>query len=228
MAKLAIIHTTLATTTALPPLAAEILPGVTLRHFVDDTILPQLIENGGDLSAIQPRLVQYAVYAEQSGADLILCACSSIGELVPVAQQRLKIPFLRIDEPMAEEAVRSAATIGVVATLDTTLGPTSRLLQQKAAEAGKAVALKKHLVAGAYEKLLVGDAAGHDDLVVESLSKLAAECDMVVLAQASMARVLPRLTPDDAARCVSSPRLGLEKVHSLLKGLGWLPQAPCC
>jgi Asp/Glu/hydantoin racemase len=219
MSTLAIIHTTLATTISLPPLAAEILPAVTLRNFVDDTILPKLIENGGNLSEVEGRIIQYAQFAEQSGADVILCACSSIGEIVPLAQQSLHIPFLRIDEPMAEEAVRIGKTIGVAATLETTLGPTSRLIQQKATESGKEIILLKNLVEGAYAKLTAGDSAGHDALLLENLDLLAAAADVVVLAQASMARVLPQLPAAISARFLTSPRSGLEKVCTILKGL---------
>jgi aspartate/glutamate racemase len=219
MSTLAIIHTTLATTISLPPLAAEILSGVTLRNFVDDTILPKLIENGGNLSEVEGRINQYAQFAEQSGADVILCACSSIGEIVPLAQQSLHIPFLRIDEPMAEEAVRIGKTIGVAATLETTLGPTSRLIQQKATESGKEIILLKNLVEGAYAKLTAGDSAGHDALLLENLDLLAAAADVVILAQASMARVLPQLPAAISARFLTSPRSGLEKVRTILKGL---------
>ena len=44
MHKLAIIHTTPATVEPLKALAAEIVPGVNVVNFVDDSILPQLRE----------------------------------------------------------------------------------------------------------------------------------------------------------------------------------------
>ena len=50
-------------------------------NFVDDSILPQLAENGGNVSDVQDRLVSYARFAEQAGAHIILEAWSSVGEL---------------------------------------------------------------------------------------------------------------------------------------------------
>jgi aspartate/glutamate racemase len=220
MAKLAIIHTTLATTTSLPALASEVLPGISVFNFVDDTILPQLIKNGGKLSDVEDRVIQYARYAEQAGADVILCACSSIGEIVLNAQQHLHIPFLRIDEPMAEFAVQYAiSSIGVAATLETTLGPTSRLVSQKAKEIYKHIHLTPMLIEGAYQKLTTGDGAGHDELLVAKLTELAQKTDVVVLAQASMARVLNCLPAHLSTRFLTSPQMGLEKVREVIGAL---------
>jgi aspartate/glutamate racemase len=216
MAKLAILHTSLATTVSLPPLAAEILPGISLHHFVDDTILPQLLANGGKTSEVEERVIQYARFAEQAGADVILCACSSIGEIVPAAQRFLSIPILRIDETMAEKAIVNGGSIGVAATLETTLEPTSRLITQKALKAGKEITMLKKLIEGAYQRLIAGDAAGHDELVLQGLAELATQTEIIVLAQASMARVLNQLPAADAARFLTSPRLGLQQVRKVL------------
>jgi Asp/Glu/hydantoin racemase len=218
MTKLAIIHTTPATLDTLKALAAELLPGGEVVNFVDDSILPQLAQNGGDLSAVEERLVHYARFAEQVGADLVLEACSSVGELVPRMRAAVRIPVVRIDEAMAEEAVRTAARIGVAATLATTLEPTVRLLQAKAAALGRSVELRPTLVAGAYQRLMAGDKDGHDTLIVEALAALAPQVDAVVLAQASMARVLPRLPEAERGKFYTSPRLGMLRVKGVLEG----------
>ena len=103
------------------------------------------------------------------------------------------------------------------ATLATTLNPTLRLLEAKAQAAGKDIKVKPVLVASAYERLMAGDKDGHDTLLVEALSELARETEVVVLAQASMARVLPRLPEQERAKMLSSPRLGMEAVRQALK-----------
>ena len=88
MPKIAILYTTPVTVEPLRALAAELLPGVQVVNFVDDSILPQLVETSG-LRAVEPRLVQYAPFAEEVGAEAILSACSSVGELsgLPAEQQ---------------------------------------------------------------------------------------------------------------------------------------------
>ncbi len=220
MKRLAIIHTTAATVEPLKALAAEMLPGCEILNWVDDSILPQLARNGGQLDAVEERLVQYARIAANVGADVILEACSSVGECVAAMQQEVSIPIVRIDEAMAEQAVRSGTFIGVAATLETTLNPTTRLLQAQARKLGKQVEVKPVLVQGAYAKLMAGDKEGHDALLVQALSKLAQTVDVVVLAQASMARVVPQLSQADQAKFLTSPRLGMERVGIAMGSLG--------
>jgi Asp/Glu/hydantoin racemase len=219
MPKLAIIHTTSATVDSMKALAAEMLTGCELVNFVDDSILPQLGKNGGDLTEVEERLVHYARFAEQVGADVILEACSSVGEVVTKMQSAVSIPIVRIDDEMTEQAVQQGDHIGVAATLQTTLQPTTRLLQHKAYQAGKEVEILPLLIEGAYQKLMAGDRDGHDNLLVEKLQKLARGVDVVVLAQASMARVLPRLTSADQEKILVSPRLAMGRVQSVLASL---------
>jgi hypothetical protein len=53
----------------------------------------------------------------------------------------------------------------------------------------------------------------HDDLVRAGIEAVAAENDVVVLAQASMARV----AVDSPVPVLSSPRLGMQRVAELLR-----------
>jgi aspartate/glutamate racemase len=220
MRKLAIIHTTPATIEPLKALATETIPGVNVVNFVDDSILPQLRDNGGDVSAVANRLVHYAIFAEEVGAQVILEACSSVGEVVAVMQARVKIPVVRIDEAMAERAVTRGERIGVAATLATTLGPTLRLLQEKATQAGREIQFMPHLIDSAYQKLMAGDPAGHDQDLAAALTELAAQTDAVVLAQASMARVVSKLPENQQARFLSSPQLGMQRVNAVFDEIG--------
>jgi len=216
MSKLAIIHTSSATIEPLKALAREMLPGTEVINFVDDSILPQLRDNGGDLEDVKDRLMHYASFAKQAGADVILNACSSIGELVADMRQQVSIPVVRIDEAMAEKAVTQGSVIGVAATLATTLRPTMRLIQDKADAMGQSIELHPQLVDAAYQRLIAGDAAGHDSILIEALTELAGTADTVVLAQASMARVVPSLPETLRDRFLSSPRLGMERVKAVI------------
>jgi hypothetical protein len=121
---------------------------------------------------------------------------------------------------MAETAVQRGSRIGVAATLQTTLNPTVTLLQQKAADAGKNVTFEPCLVASAYQKLMAGDKDGHDSDLAAALTRLAQTVDVVVLAQASMARVIARLPQDQQDKFLSSPRLGMEQVKQAVTGQG--------
>jgi aspartate/glutamate racemase len=209
MTKIAILHTSPATLDPLKALAAELMPGVEVINFLDDSILPELARKGGQVDAVASRLIHYARFAQDAGADAILSACSSVGEVAARMRQHVSVPVVRIDDAMADEAVARGRRIGVAATLRTTLQPTTRLLQARADAAGKQVELVPALIDSAYQRLIAGDKDGHDALLVEALAELADRCDVVVLAQASMARVLPRLPNILHGKFLTSPRPGM-------------------
>ncbi len=216
MQKLAIIHTAPVNIEPLNALAGELLPTYEVINLMDDSILPHL-RNGGTIDDIEDRLTQYARIAESIGAEGILHVCSSIRDLVPRVQQHVAIPIVCIDEAMATTAVRDYERIGVVATLPTTLEPTMGLLQRTAAGVDHPVNLVPVLVEGAFGRLQDGDAAGHDALLVEAFQNLVDDVDVVVLAQASMARVVATLPATMQERFLSSPRLGMEHLKAVLE-----------
>jgi hypothetical protein len=81
---------------------------------------------------------------------------------------------------------------------------------------GRAIALDRRLAEGAYAALMAGDQARHDDLVAETIAASAGANDVVVLAQASMARVLPRLAAEQQAKVLTSPPFAVEDVAERL------------
>jgi Asp/Glu/hydantoin racemase len=96
---------------------------------------------------------------------------------------------------LAREAVGAGRRrIGIAATFAPTITPTSQLISEAAGEAGAAIEIVQEVVPGAYDALLSGDEETHDELLSAGVERLAAAgVDVIVLAQISMARVLPRL-----------------------------------
>ena len=217
--RITVIHTSPATIELFGRLIAEQLPQARVSNILDDSILPQLRDNGGRVEEIAPRWRQYARIARDGGAQVILNACSSIGELCAPVARELGIPIVRVDAAMAREAVGRGERIAVAATLRSTLRPTCDLLVQTAQAQGRAVAVEARLADGAYEALIAGDRDGHDDRVAAALADAARDCGVVVLAQASMARVLPRLTPQQQNKCLVSPPLAVASVVEAVRQL---------
>jgi hypothetical protein len=214
----AVIHTSPATVDLFGRMLRERRPELRIVNLLDDSILPELRENGGDLSAIVPRWTQYAGIARERGADLILNACSSVGELCDPVALVVGRPIVRVDAAMAREAVRRSERVAVVATLPTTLRPTSDLIARAAQDMGRSVQVEPLLVEGAYEALMRGDAGDHDSRILLALQGATARNDAVVLAQASMARVAHELAPTDRQKIYASPSFAVEDVLTRLTG----------
>ena len=196
--------------------AAQVLPGARLASIVDDTIIFDINRDGALRPATVRRILRYYSNAADSGADVIFNTCSSIGELVAMGQRLVDVPIVRIDEPMAEEAVARFERIGILATLPSTLAPTQRLISQKAARAGQHVAVVTQVAEGAYQALAAGEAAAHDRLVAKAVERLSHDVDGIVLAQASMARMQNTLAESTGVPVLTSLRSGLEAVKAAL------------
>ena len=127
------------------------------------------------------------------------------------------VPVLRVDQPMADKAVATGKRIGVIATLSTTLEPTADLISRRAVIAGKQIDLTSKLVEGAFEALMSGDGATHDAKVAAALKELSQQVDVIVLAQASMARVVDSLAAaDKRVPILASPGVAVDYLATVL------------
>ncbi|MFL5757221.1 MAG: aspartate/glutamate racemase family protein [Chloroflexota bacterium] len=218
--RLALVHTVGSLEPVFASLARELLPDAEMVHVVDETLLKDAIREGGLTPEIRDRLRAHVADLAPA-ADAILVTCSSMGPAVEIARDETAIPVLRVDEPMADEAVRLGRRIGVLATLSTTLEPTADLVRRRAVAAGRGdTEVVPRVVEGAFDALSRGDRAEHDRLVGDALIELGANVDVVVLAQASMARVADALPPGTLrVPVLSSPRSGMERLAAVVHGL---------
>ncbi len=214
---LGLIHTSATLIPVFNELCKQYLPGVTTFNIVDDSLVRNIRERGELTPAISKRVEDYVASAENSGADYILVTCSSIGPAVEEAAERVSVPVLRVDQPMADMAVQTGTRIGVIATLATTLEPTSDLVKRRATLANKQVELTSIVVDGAFEALMSGGAAKHDQLVGDALRTLAKSVDVILLAQASMARVVDTLSDaDKTVPIVASPPNAIKYLATIM------------
>ena len=214
---LGLIHTSATLVPVFAELCSKYLPGIKVFNIVDDSLIKNTIACGELTPSTSRRVVNYAGSAQEAGADYILFTCSSIGPAVEAAATLTGVPVLRVDQPMADQAVQAGKRIGVIAPLSTTLEPTSDLVRRRAIVAGKEIVLTPVLCEGAFEALMSGDAATHDAKVGAALKNLSTEVDVILLAQASMARVVGTLNEEDKkVPILASPEIAIQYLASIL------------
>jgi Asp/Glu/hydantoin racemase len=217
MKTLGLIHTSATLVPIFQQLTNEFLPKVKTFNIVDDSLIKNVITCGELTPATARRVVKYVGSAEAAGADFILVTCSSIGAAVEASAALTKVPVLRVDQPMADRAVLTGKRIGVIATLPTTLQPTSDLIARRALVANKQIELTSTLCEGAFDALMSGDSGTHDRMVAAALKELSATVDLIVLAQASMARVVETLDPAERkVPILASPAIAIQHIASIL------------
>ncbi len=211
-----IVHTSFVSVEDLTKLFKEIGPEIQVRHIVDDSLLPEVLANGGVTTAVRSRVSAYYRAAQESGADLVFNQCSSVGEAADIAAQLITTPVIKVDQKMAQIACETGTRIAVAATLQTTLGPTCRLIEKTALALGKEITIVPLLIDGAFDHLIAGDRAKHNEMVVAAIQGVIPSVDVVVCAQGSMVAILPALG-ETAVPVLTSPRSGVTHAVETLR-----------
>jgi aspartate/glutamate racemase len=213
-----LLHTVPALAARFDADLAAAVPGARRVHAVDGWLLATAIASGVT-AEVEAAVRAHVRHLAAAGADAVLVTCSSIGEAAEAAAG-VGVPVLRVDAPMAREAVALATApgargrIAVLATLASTLGPTRRLVERTAAADGPPVDVAARVVEGAAAARDAGDGDRADRLVAAAVVEAAAGADVVVLAQASMAGAAARATA--AVPVLTSPAGGVAALAAAL------------
>jgi hypothetical protein len=200
-------------------LAAE-MPDARVLNLLDEGLLTEVERRGGLTPECVDRLVTQIGLVVEAGADAVLLTCTAYSTVVPDVQARVSVvPVLAVDQVMVETAVARASRIGVLATVAAGLEQQREMLERAAARAGKPIEVISSLHPEAMAALQRGDTATHDRLLVDAVPALASQVELVLLAQASMARVA-LLLPDVRVPVLTSPRLAVQRVREVLASVG--------
>ena len=165
---------------------AEANPDIEVYNIMDDSLLVDTRKYNGMTPTIASRMLNYAKAAEASGADGVICTCTSVNHATKMIRPLLNIPMINIEEPVAEMAAKSGKRIGVMGTIPPSPGAISWEIEEKAAEMGQEIEIVPVVVDGAFDVLSAGDRDKHDEMVCEALYKLSKEVDCIAFAQISM------------------------------------------
>lgn len=222
MALVTLIH---ATPVAMPPMidAFAARPDVRLLNLLDEGLLAEISRRGGLSDECKRRMSRQISLAADAGSDAVLTTCNAYSRVVltELAPQFAPLPVLVVDEPMIRQAME-AESVAVLGTVAAGLQAQQELFETIAATARYRPRVTFTLRADAFERLTAGEKDTHDELLAGEIENLAKTADVIVLAQASMARVLDRLPAGYRERVLSSPALAVTAVTSLLG----LPASP--
>lgn len=205
---IAFVHTATAHVGTFERLVMAAAPGTRTRHRVVAPLLCDAQACGADDPALVRRIHEAMIEAACDGVPVVVCTCSTIGAAAERTPTGARFRAMRIDRPMADLAVQSGVRIVLVAALESTLAPTTRLLLESADAHGRRVAIRPLLVPQAWSHFERGDADAYVDAVTAAVRGAGSAADVVVLAQASMAPAADRLA-DLGVPVLASPRLGV-------------------
>lgn len=215
--RIALIH---ATPVAMQPVNEAFRrgwPEVETMNLLEDALSVDLERAGRLDGAMMQRFASLADYARSIGSDGILFTCSAFGAAIEAVARRASIPVLKPNEAMFEEALTQGRTVGLLATFQPSLPSMQQEFLEIARARGQEVTLHTTWVPKAMPALLAGDSQTHDRLIAETASHLS-QCEVVMLAQFSMARALAGVRQAIGATVLSSPDSAVAKLKAVLNG----------
>jgi len=207
--RIALVHALKHSIAPIEASFAQAWPDARLMNLLDDSLSADLARDGKLTDAMTARFLSLGRYAAGTGADAILFTCSAFGPCIEaVAREHAPMPVLKPNEAMIEQATAYGRRIGLLATFAPTLA-------SMPPEFPASVEIVPKLAAGALAALDRGDRAEHDRLVAEASRELRG-CDLIALAQYSMAPAAALAAEASGRPVLTTPDSAVQKLKELL------------
>ncbi len=210
--QIAFLHTAKVHVETFGNLVKELEPTLSALHVVDESLLEDARKHGFT-PELEKRIHQAMQDATSTGARVVVCTCSTIGGIAESSGETSGQGFIsmRIDRAMADEAVNTGKHILVVAALESTLASTRELLEDSARKLDKTPDIKMLYINEAWKHFEAGDTNAYLKTIAQSLKAYWKNHDVIVLAQASMAKAA-EFCDGVGVPILSSPRLGVKAI----------------
>ena len=207
--RIALVHALKHSIVPIEAAFASHWPDASLMNLLDDSLSADVARDGRITEAMTERFLWLGRYAKGAGADAILFTCSAFGACIEaVAREQSPMPVLKPNEAMIEQAIGKGRRIGLLSTFAPTL-------VSMPPEFPGSVEIVPKLAEGALAALDRGDRAEHDRLVAEA-SKDLRDCDLIALAQYSMAPAAALVAEMSGLPVVTTPDSAVLKLKQAL------------
>jgi len=186
-------------------------PEAELINLLDDSLSRDRNREGALTPQLTRRIAALAEYGIGAGAQAVLYTCSAFGDAIEAVKRERKVPVLRPNEAMLEEALRHGRRIGMLATF----APTVPALETELRQLDPQINIKSVCVPEAMTALDAGDGATHDRLLALAAPQLGV-CDVVILAQFSMAGAREAVAKAVSCPVLTSPDSAVLRLRELL------------
>ncbi|MEO6016988.1 MAG: aspartate/glutamate racemase family protein [Polaromonas sp.] len=220
--RIALIH---ATALAMEPVQAAFArhwPDAYCMNLLDDSLSVDRARAGSLTPEMTQRFIDLAAYSVRTGCQAILFTCSAFGLSIEAAGRATGVPTLKPNEAMFDDALKAGlslgrpARLGLIATFEASIASMSGELQAMAQQRGQEIDLRTQFVPEAMQDLAEGRAEAHHRKIASAAHALR-DCDVVMLAQFSMAAALTAVQAGLACPVLSSPDCAVLALRKIMK-----------
>lgn len=216
MTEICFLHTSPVHIAIFDALRDRIAPHIQIRHAVREDLLRAAIAGGGITAQVETATRRAMQEIITPAVKVLVCTCSTLGQVAEAFDADALIPVMRIDRPMADQAVLQGKHIAVCGALSTAVTAALALVWSSADYLQqRGIIVTDHLFAAAWKHFEAGDMAAYHQEVARGLRGAALTADLILLAQASMEGALA-LCDDISVPVWSSPETGFRAAIALL------------
>lgn len=212
--RIALVH---AMPVAIEPVAHvfhELWPQARISHLLDDSLPADLRAAGAITSAMVERFITLARYGESCGANAILFTCSAFGTAIEAAKRAVRVPVLKPNEAMLEEALAAGSELALLATFEPSIPSLKKEFEELASSRGIRLKLKTRTIPAAIAALQQGRSSEHDRLIAAAAAEIG-PCDALVLGQFSMARAAAGIPAAPGRKVLTSPHSAVSRLKQI-------------
>jgi Asp/Glu/hydantoin racemase len=191
-------------------------PEAETLNLLDESLYADIPPDGALSASIYDRVSVLLRHCETSRADGILFSGSTFGPAVDAARKCMRVPVLRAEEAMMEQAVVLGERILLVCTAKRAMPVVRASLDAAVARARAKRMISELWVSGARDAITSGDLATHDRLIAQQVSG-AGDFDVIVFGQISMVPARVPLPREIARRIVTGPEATVHRMRALVE-----------
>jgi Asp/Glu/hydantoin racemase len=185
-------------------------------NVLDESLYTDIPQDGTLAPAIYDRVASLLHHCALSGADGILFSGSTFGPAVDKARAGMRVPVLRAEEAMMEQAVTLGERMLLVCTAKRAMPVVRGTLDAAVKRAGVTRAITELWVKGARDAITSGDVTTHDRLIAEQVMA-AGDFDVIIFGQISMVPAQVPLPPEITRRIVIGPQATVVRMRALIE-----------
>lgn len=217
MKKITMLHTIKSIYNTFPSMFKKALgEEIEVTNIVDEVLISNTMREGYFTEWNKERLLSDLKVSEEEDSDLVVVTCSSLTPYALDLQALISKPLITIDSAMCKRAAKEGKKILLLATAPTTIEPTVNRLKEELRLMNKNSEVICSLRTDAMDALKRGQVEKHDSILVEEALKYK-DCDLIVLAQASMMSAKENISKTGKWTVLTSPESCIEEVKDFYK-----------
>jgi hypothetical protein len=189
-------------------------------NLLDESLYADVPQDGTLSPSLHQRVATLLHHCVESGAAGILFTGTTFGPAIEAVRPHIKVPLLRAEEAMAEQAVgmsqNSDQGILLVCSAKRAMPVIRGSLEAAAKRQGAAPRVSERWIARAKDALAAGGMEAHDRLIAREV-EAASHPGVIVIGQISMVGACAHLAPEIMPRVVTSLNAAVTRMKELVK-----------